>query len=317
MRVVKNVNELIGQTPMVALERLFADSPARILAKLENCNPTSIKDRAVMSMVNRAIARGEIGPDTTVIEASSGNTAIALARCGAIMGFKVRVYMSDLCSLERRKILRAYDAQVVITPGIEHTKGARARAIAYCEKHPEATFMLNQHSNGDNGLAHLSTTGPEIWEQTGGKVDAVVIGLGTCGTFDGLSQFFKEKNSDIQIIGFEPKSSPVYAGGQQGPHKIIGIGPGFVTDNFKRGRQRLDGIIQVSDEDAYHWTRLVARKEGILIGPSSGAAAWTAGQLSQMARYRDKTIVCIFYDTGERYMSTDGLFSVEGLEYEE
>lgn len=316
MRVVKDVNELIGRTPMLELGRLFADSPARILAKLENCNPTSVKDRAVMSMVDSAMARGDIGPDTAVVEASSGNTAIALARCGAIMGFTVRVYMSDLCSLERRKILRSYGAQVVITPGVEHTRGARQRAMAYCRENPETAFFLNQHGNPDNGRAHEAATGPEIWAQTGGRVDAVVIGLGTCGTFDGLSKFFKKKDKAIRIIGFEPAASPVYAGGRQGKHRITGIGPGFVTDNFKRARRRLDDIIQVSDEDAYQWTRLVARKEGLLVGPSSGSAAWVAGRLSQMEWYRNKTIVCLFYDTGERYLSTEGLFSDEGLEYE-
>ena len=316
MQVTQNLQDLIGNTPILQLSRLYGEPKARVLAKLEMLNPTSIKDRPVRSMVNEAIKRGEIDSDTTVIEASSGNTAIALAQFGAVMGFKVRVYMSDLCSLERRKILCAYGAQVVITPGSEHTRGARKRAIAYHQNSPQKTFLLNQHGNADNGLAHRLCTGPELWEQTGGGIDAVLIGLGTCGTFDGISRFMKDKNPRIEIIGFEPEASPVYGGGEQGKHKIIGIGPGFVTDNFKRARARLDRLITVPDEKAYQWTRLIAQKEGLLVGPSSGAAAWAASRLCGLEEYRGKTILCFFCDTGERYLSTEELFSLDGIEYE-
>ncbi len=317
MRIADKLDDLIGNTPLFHLNRLYDAPKARVLAKLECLNPTSIKDRAVKSMVSEAIKRGEIDHDTTVIEASSGNTAIALAQYGAVIGFKVRIYMSDLCSVERRKIICAYGAEVVVTPGIEHTRGAKLRAVAYHENSPQKTFLLNQHGNGDNGLAHELSTGPEIWEQTGGDIDAVIIGLGTCGTFDGISRFIKGKNPNIEIIGFEPESSPVYSGGEQGKHKIIGIGPGFITDNFKRAVNRLDRIVQVPDQQAYNWVRRVAQREGLLIGPSSGASAWVASQLCYSEEYLDKTIICFFYDSGERYLSTEGLFSLDGLEYED
>lgn len=286
-----------------------------MLAKLEMCNPTSIKDRPVLSMIRKAIEEGQINALTEVVEASSGNTGIAIASLGAALGFPVRIFMSELCSEERRRMLCAYGAKVVITPGTEHTKGARKRALDYCEEHSGTTFFLNQHSNPDNGLAHEQTTGPEIWEQTSGRLDAMVIGLGTSGTFDGLSRFLKRKNPDIRIVGFEPASSPVYSGGEQGEHKLIGIGPGFVTDNFKRSQDNLDEIILVPDAKAYEYARLIAEKEGLLVGPTSGAAAWVMAQLAQREGFEEKTIVSFFYDTGERYLFAPDLFSAESIEY--
>ncbi len=317
MRIAETLNDLIGNTPLLHLNHLYDEPKARVLAKLEYLNPTSVKDRAVKGMVSEAIKRGEIDQDTTVVEASSGNTAIALAQYGALNGFRVRIYMSDLCSVERRKTICAYGAEVVITPGIEHTRGAKIRAVACHETSPEKTFFLNQHGNADNGLAHELNTGPEIWEQTGGEIDAVIIGLGTCGTFDGISKFMKDKNPNIEMIGFEPESCPVYSGGEQGKHKIIGTGPGFITDNFKRAVNRLDRIIKVSDEQAYGWVRRIAEREGLLVGPTSGASGWVASQLCYSEEYRDKTIVGFFYDSGERYLSAEGLFSLDGVEYEE
>ncbi len=299
---------------MLALDRLFPDVRARIMAKLEVFNPMSIKDRAVRSMIRTAMQEGRVDSDTEVVEASSGNTAIALASLGAILGFPVRVYMSELCGIERQMILCAYGATLVLTPASEHTKGARERAIAYCEANPDGTFFLNQHANPDNGRAHEETTGPEIWEQMKGRIDAVVIGLGTGGTFDGLSRFLKRKDREIRIVGFEPASSPVYSGGKQGSHKIIGVGPGMVTDNFKRSRENLDEIITVEDATAYEFVRLIAKREGLLVGPSSGASAWVAGQLAAREEFRDKSIVCFFYDTGERYLSVPELFSTDGVE---
>ncbi len=314
MNITQNACDLIGRTPLLEMKHIFKGAPARILAKMECCNPTSIKDRAVQNMIQKAMERGEISQDTEVVEASSGNTAIAIASLGVIMGYKTRIFMSELCSIERLQILCAYGAKIVQTPGIEHTKGARARAIAFCEANPDTTFFLNQHGNVDNGNAHESTTGPEIWEQTGGDVDTVVIGLGTSGTFDGLSRFFKSKDPRIQIIGFEPASSPVYSGGKQGKHKIIGIGPGFVTDNFKRSKSNLDEIVLVDNEIAYEYARQIARLEGILAGPTSGASVWVAGQLAHREGYAGKTIVCFMYDTGERYLSADSLFPCVGIE---
>lgn len=314
MIIANDFTDLIGKTPILELKRLFPESKARLLAKLELFNPMSIKDRPVFNMICAAMEEGHINTDTEVVEASSGNTAIAIASLGALMGFRVRIYISELASVERRQILCAYGAKVIVTPGIEHTRGARKRAIEYCKSNPGKTFFLNQHGNPNNGLAHERTTGKELWEQTGGKLDAVVIGLGTSGTFDGLSRFLRNKNPNIKIIAFEPASSPVYSGGKQGKHKLIGIGPGFVTENFKRSKHNLDELILVEDDVAYKWTRLIARREGLLVGPTSGAAAWVAGQLAERSEFEGKTIVCFFYDTGERYLTTPELFPADNIE---
>lgn len=314
MIVARDLRDLIGKTPLLELKRLFPKSKAHIKAKVELFNPMSIKDRAVLFMISRALEEGKLNAETEVVEASSGNTAIAIASLGALLGFKVRIYMSELASFERRQILCAYGAKVIVTPGIEHTRGARERAIKYCETNPDKTFFLNQHSNPNNGIAHETTTGKELWEQLQGNLDAVVIGLGTGGSFDGLSRFFKNKNPDIKIVAFEPASSPVYSGGRQGKHKLIGIGPGFITENFKRSQHNLDELILVDDDIAYNWTRLIAKSEGLLVGPTSGAAAWVAGQLAERSEFEDKTIVCFFYDSGERYLSTPGLFPADNVE---
>ncbi|MHC4663095.1 MAG: PLP-dependent cysteine synthase family protein [Planctomycetota bacterium] len=314
MFIAKGLRDLIGKTPMLELKNLFPDSKARILVKLELWNPMSIKDRPVLNMIQAALDSGKITPETEVVEASSGNTAIAIASLGATMGFKARIYMSELCSIERQKAISAYGSKVIITPGAEHTKGARDRAIAYCEANPKTTFFLNQHGNPNNGGAHEKTTGPEILEQIGEELGAVVIGLGTSGTFDGLSRYFKGKNPDVKIVGFEPAASPVYSGGAQGKHKLIGVGPGFVTDNFKRSERNIDELILVEDEASYNCVRLIAEKEGLLVGPTSGASAWVAGQLAEREEFAGKTIVCFFYDTGERYLSTEGLFKTDNIE---
>ncbi len=314
MPVITDACELIGDTPLFDLKKVFESSPARILAKMECCNPTSIKDRAVLNMIRSAMRQGNISQGTEVVEASSGNTAIAIASLGAMLGYRTRIFMSELCSVERQQIICAYGATVVLTPGKEHTKGARDRAIAYCNAYPEKTFFLNQHGNADNGMAHEQTTGPELWEQTGGDIDAVVIGLGTSGTFDGLSRYLKSKNPDIKIIGFEPSASPVYSGGKQGKHKLTGVGPGFVTENFIRSKHNLDEIILVDDDHAYECARLIASREGILVGPTSSASVWVAGQMAQRSEYKGKTIVCFLYDTGERYLSVPGLFPADKIE---
>ncbi len=317
MKFFKDPTELIGNTPLLKLNRLFPDSPASIYAKLEFQNLMSVKDRPVLSMIKAGIAEGSICPGTEVVEASSGNTAIAIALLGAVMGFRVRIFMSELATVERRQIIMAYGARVVITPGPEHTKGARDRAINYCEQNPETTFFLNQHSNPNNGRAHYTTTGPEIWEQTEGRIDIMIIGLGTSGTFDGLSTYFKEKNPNIRIICFEPESSPVYSGGQQGKHRLIGIGPGFRTENFKRSMKNMDELILVPDDAAFEMTRRIARTEGLLVGVTSGAAAWVAEKVSSKPENKGKTICCLFYDTGERYLSTKDLFPADEVEFME
>ena len=308
MNIATSAYELIGNTPILEINNIFPATTSRILAKMEIFNITSIKDRAAYNMIKKAIDNGNINDTTEVVEVSSGNTAIAIASLGAIMGFKTRFYMSALCSIERRQVLSAYGAKVILTPAEEHTKGARQRAIQYCSENPDSTFFMNQHGNPDNGDAHAQTTGPELWQQTDGNIDAVIIGLGTSGTFEGLSNFLKSKNPDIKIVGFEPKNCPVYSGGEQGKHKIVGIGPGFISDNFERSRDNLDELVLVPDEEAFEMTRNIARKEGVLVGPTSGASLWVAGQLAKRQEFKNKTIVCFFYDTGERYLSTPDLF---------
>lgn len=314
MRVVDDIRDLVGNTPMLRVRRLFPDLPATIVAKLELFNPMSVKDRPVRHIIDSARADGRLQPGAELVEASSGNTAIAIAMVGAALGYPVRIFMSELCSIERLQILNAFGAVVVLTPGAEHTKGSRARAIAYCESRGSAAFFVNQHSNPCNGDAHEASTGPEIWEQTGGELDAMVIGLGTSGTFEGLSRFFKKKNPDIRIVAFEPAGSPVYSGGAMGKHKLIGIGPGFVTDNFERGRDRADEIVLVPDDAAFEMTRRLAIAEGVFAGVTSGAALWVAEQVARRPEFAGKTIGCIICDSGERYLSVAELFPADRVE---
>jgi cysteine synthase A len=260
---------------MLRITKLFPDCPAHVFGKLELCNPMSVKDRPVKHMVQAALADGRLKPGAELVEASSGNTAIAIAMFGAAQGFPVKIFMSELCSVERWQILNAYGATVILTPGVEHTKGARSRAIAYC--------------------------------------DSMIIGLGTSGTFEGLSRFFKEKNPDIQIVGFEPANSPVYSGGEMGKHKLVGIGPGFITDNFLRAQPRIDELIQVKDEDAFAMTKQLVRSEGVFAGITAGASLWVAGELIKRPEYAGKNICCIICDSGERYLSVDGLFPPDNV----
>ncbi len=313
MKVIEDISEAVGQTPLLHCRKLFPGAPARVVAKLELFNPMSVKDRPVRHIITEALAAGELHPGAELVEASSGNTAIALAMFGAVQGFPVRIFMSELCSVERLQILNAFGATVVLTPGAEHTRGARERAITYCASQGSRAYFVNQHSNPYNGEAHTLTTGPELWEQTGGELDAMIIGLGTSGTFEGLSRYLKGQKPELQIIGFEPAGSPVYGGGAMGKHKLIGIGPGFVTDNFKRGQARMDELIPVRDEDAFAMTRRLARTEGILAGVTSGAALWVAEQLIQRSSWAGKTIGCIICDSGERYLSVDGLFPADNV----
>jgi cysteine synthase len=309
-----NATDFIGKTPILKLNRLQKNIEANVYAKMELLNPTSIKDRAVLNMIKAAMADGKIISGTEVVEASSGNTAIAIASLGVILDYKTKIFMSELCSEERLKILSAYGAKVVLTPASEHTKGARERAIAYCEKNEQTTYFLNQHNNIENGNAHIMTTGPEIWDQMNGRIDAVIMGLGTSGTFEGLSTYFKNKDESIKIIAFEPEASPVYAGGKQGKHKIIGVGPGFITENFVRSKNNMDELFHVKDEIAFKWVKLIAQKEGVLVGPSSAAATWVAFELAKREEFKFKNILCFFYDTGERYLSTEGLFDMDNVE---
>ena len=310
MQIAKDITDLIGKTPILALDRLYDGYNAKVYAKLELFNPMSIKDRPVLSMVKEAVKMGKINSTIEVVEASSGNTAIALAVLGVIMKFPVCIFISEEVTRERRQVLTSFGAKIVLTPAIEHTKGARNRAISYCRSKPNTTFFLNQHGNRHNSLAHHRTTGPEIWEQLDGNINAAVMALGTCGTFDGLSSYLKSRNETIEIIGVEPAGSPLYSGGNQGKHKIDGMGPGFVSDLYKKTKLKPDKILKITDKEAFEWTRRVAIKEGILVGLTSGALAWAAHQLASKVEYRGKTIVVIFCDTGERYMSVPNLFPI-------
>ncbi len=237
--IATHLADLIGHTPMLELTRIEPGLPARVFAKLEMFNPMSVKDRPALFMVRALTASGRVTPESEVVEASSGNTAIGVASLCTTMGLKARFFMPESVSRERVAILKAFGAVVVLTPRVEHTRGARERAIAYCQEHPHAIY-LNQHDNEANPQAHYETTAPEIWNDLGGRLDAVVLGLGTGGSFSGISRFMKEKDERIRIFGFEPAASPVYSGGAQGAHHLTGIGPGFVTPNVQRARHRLD-----------------------------------------------------------------------------
>lgn len=321
MFIADDVTQVIGKTPMLKLSRLFPNCPANIFAKLELCNPTSIKDRAVLGMVTKAIERGEIKladgdfEGTEVVEATSGNTGIALAALGSMLGFRARIYMTESASIERQKLICAYGAKVVLAPTEALTKGARERGMKYCEDNPDGTFFLNQHSNPDNAGAHIDTTGPEMWEQLNGDIAAVVIGMGTCGTFEGLSKYFKDQDPNIHMVGIEPKKSPVNSGGEAGVHKIGGIGPGMITDNYRRSKDRVDEIMLVEDDVAFEWARTVTRKEGLIAGPTSGSTLWGASELAKRPEFAGKNIICFLYDTGERYLSMEGLFSADNIEH--
>ena len=308
MRIAQDITELIGRTPLLRLGRLYDDALGAVYAKLENFNPMSNKDRPVLHIIREAIAAGKIDKNTEVVEASSGNTAIAIATLGAMQGFRVRIFMSEVVSIERRRALAAFGAKIVLTPGSEYTRGARERAIAYCQANPKTTLFLNQHGNPDNPRMHELTTGPELWEQLGGRIDAVVIALGTCGTYDGVSRYLKRMNPAIRAIGVEPAGSPLYSGGKQGTHHIYGMGPGLVTEIYQHCAHKPDEIILVEDESAYEWTRRVAHREGLLVGLTSGAVAWAAGRVASRPEFKSKNIVTFFYDTGERYLSISGLF---------
>lgn len=308
MRIANDVSELIGQTPLLRLGKLYDDARATVFAKLENFNPMSNKDRPVLHMIRRAMAEGRIGPDTEVVEASSGNTAIAIATLGATLGFRVRIFMCEVVSVERRRALAAFGAKIVLTPAAEYTRGARDRALAYCAANPKTALFLNQHGSPDNPAMHELTTGPELWQQLDGKIDAVVIALGTCGTYDGVTRYLKRMNPRLHAVGVEPAGSPLYSGGKQGNHHIYGMGPGLVSEIFQRSKNKPDEIILAEDDTAYDWTRRIAHKEGLLVGLTSGAVAWAAGRVAARPEFAGKNVVTFFYDTGERYLSIAGLF---------
>lgn len=303
-KIVNSVLELVGDTPMVELERLGRDAGAvaRVVAKVELFNPAgSVKDRVALAMVERAEADGTLRPGATIIEPTSGNTGVGLALVSALKGYRLILTMPETMSVERRRLVAAYGAQVVLTPGAEGMKGAIARAQALREEIP-GSVILQQFENPANPTRHYRTTAEEIWRDTEGGIDLFVAGVGTGGTVSGTGRRLKELNPAVRIAAVEPASSPVLSGGAPGAHKIQGIGAGFVPGNYDPSV--VDLVVPVADDEAIATARLLASREGLLVGISSGAAAYAALQLAKREEYRGKTIVVLLPDTGERYLST-------------
>lgn len=303
-KIVNSVLELVGDTPMVELERLGRDAGAvaRVVAKVELFNPAgSVKDRVALAMVERAEADGALRPGATIIEPTSGNTGVGLALVSALKGYRLILTMPETMSVERRRLVAAYGAKVVLTPGAEGMKGAIARAQALREEIP-GSVILQQFENPANPARHYRTTAEEIWRDTEGGIDLFVAGVGTGGTVSGIGRRLKELNPAVRIAAVEPASSPVLSGGAPGAHKIQGIGAGFVPGNYDPSV--VDLVVPVADDEAIATARLLASREGLLVGISSGAAAYAALQLAKREEYRGKTIVVLLPDTGERYLST-------------
>ena len=303
MRAYANVMELIGNTPLLRLGRLAKNS--RVYAKCEFMNPLSLKDRAVLQIIEDAEADGRLEPGSTLIEATSGNTGMAVAFLAAIKGYKVILVMSEIQSQERRKILKAFGAELILTPASEGTEGARDKLKAIVAIHPEY-FYVGQHVNPSNPEAHYQTTGPEIWTDTDGQVDILIAGLGTGGTICGAGRYLKEKKPEIQLVAVEPEESPYISQGIFKPHRMMGTAPGFVPEMLDR--EIIDEIFLVNEGDAFAMCRRIAAEEGLLVGISSGAGVCAALTLAERPENSKKVIVLIFADTGQRYLSVDGLF---------
>jgi len=302
MRIAESVTGLVGETPLVRLSRLAQGAPATVVAKLEYCNPAkSVKDRIGLSMIEAAERAGRIGPDTVLVEPTSGNTGIALAFVAAARGYKLVLTMPETMSRERRILLRAYGAELILTPGGEGMRGAIRKAGELAES-DSRYLMLNQFENPANPEAHRRTTAEEIWRDTDGQADILVSGVGTGGTITGVGEAIKARKSSFQCVAVEPAASPVLSGGKPGPHPIQGIGAGFVPGVLNVSI--IDEIIQVQAEDALDTARRMAREEGLLVGISSGAATWAALQVARRPESKDKLIVVIIPSFGERYLST-------------
>lgn len=307
-RIYESLDSLIGNTPLLKLNQ-FAQKTgggAALLAKLEYFNPAgSVKDRIAKAMIDDAEKRGALKPGSVIIEPTSGNTGIGLASVAAARGYRVILTMPETMSVERRNLLKAYGAELVLTEGAKGMKGAIAKAEELLRETPDA-FMPGQFINPANPAVHRATTGPEIWRDTDGMIDAFIAGVGTGGTITGTGEYLKEQKADIKVIAVEPAASPVLSQGTAGAHKIQGIGAGFVPEILNTGVY--DEVIAVADGDAFAAARLVADTEGLLVGISSGAALHAAQTLAKRAEFQDKTIVVLLPDTGERYLSTP-LFS--------
>ena len=304
MTIHKSVSELIGNTPLVELTNFEKNHnlDATILGKVELFNPAgSVKDRIAKAMIDEAVKAGKVNDETVLIEPTSGNTGIGLAAIAAARGNRLIITMPETMSIERRNLMKAYGAEVVLTDGSKGMKGAIAKAQELAGEIPNS-FIPSQFTNPANPAIHEATTGPEIWRDTEGKVDILVAGVGTGGTVTGTSRYLKSQNPDVKVVAVEPAGSPVLSEGHAGAHKIQGIGAGFVPDTLDTSVY--DEVIAVADEDAFETGRELAAKEGLLVGISSGAAVWAAGQLAQRPENKGKTIVAILPDTGERYLST-------------
>ena len=304
MTIHKSVSELIGNTPLVELSNFEKNHnlEATILGKVELFNPAgSVKDRIAKAMIDEAAKAGKVNDDTVLIEPTSGNTGIGLAAIAAARGNRLIITMPETMSIERRNLMKAYGAEVVLTDGSKGMKGAIAKAQELAGEISNS-FIPSQFTNPANPAIHEATTGPEIWRDTEGKVDILVAGVGTGGTVTGTGRYLKSQNPDVKVVAVEPAGSPVLSEGHAGAHKIQGIGAGFIPDTLDTSVY--DEVIAVADEDAFETGRELAGKEGLLVGISSGAAVWAAGQLAQRPENKGKTIVAILPDTGERYLST-------------
>lgn len=304
MRTFDKITDLIGGTPILKLNNYIAlnELPANIYAKLEYFNPAgSVKDRIAKAMIDDAEAKGALKPGAVIIEPTSGNTGIGLAAVAASKGYRIILTMPETMSVERRNLLKAYGAELVLTDGAKGMKGAIAKAEELAQQ-IEGGFIPSQFTNSANPTAHFNTTGPEIWEDTDGKVDIFVAGVGTGGTVSGVGKFLKSKNPNVKVVAVEPAGSPVLSKGVAGPHKIQGIGAGFVPETLDT--KIYDEIIAVENEDAFATGKTLARKEGLLVGISSGAAVYAATQLAKRPENKGKNIVVLLPDTGDRYLST-------------
>ncbi len=304
MKTYDRITDLIGKTPLLKLTNYgkLKELGASIYGKLEYFNPAgSVKDRIAKAMIDDAEAKGVLKPDSVIIEPTSGNTGIGLAAVAASRGYKIILTMPETMSIERRNLLKAYGAELVLTEGAKGMKGAIAKAQELAAETPNS-FIPSQFTNAANPTAHRNTTGPEIWQDTDGKVDIFVAGVGTGGTVSGVGEYLKSQNPNVKVVAVEPAGSPVLSKGTPGPHKIQGIGAGFVPDTLNT--KVYDEIITVENEDAFETGRTLARKEGLLVGISSGAAVWAATELAKRPENKGKIIVALLPDTGERYLST-------------
>ncbi|MBQ8526764.1 MAG: cysteine synthase A [Clostridia bacterium] len=304
MKIYESITDLVGGTPLLELKNYEKNKElsATILAKLEYFNPAgSVKDRIAKAMIDDAEAKGLLKPDSVIIEPTSGNTGIGLAAIAAARGYKIILTMPETMSVERRNLLKAYGAELVLTEGANGMKGAIAKAQELAEETPNS-FIPSQFTNEANPTAHRNTTGPEIWADTDGKVDIFVAGVGTGGTVTGVGEYLKSQNPNVKIVAVEPAGSPVLSKGTAGPHKIQGIGAGFVPDTLNT--QIYDEILTIENEDAFEAGRILAKKEGLLVGISSGAAISAATELARRPENKGKIIVALLPDTGDRYLST-------------